>query len=114
MPKPRNAKITLLRPSVGSMDVRIAQPTPKTADEIYGTASHRAWRDEVLRRAGYKCQGPGCRRTGCLLYADHIKEIKDGGVPFDPLNGQALCASCHTNKTVKEREKRLRPANARK
>ena len=42
-----------------------------------------------------------------LLYADHIKERRDGGDLLDPENGQALCAAHHTRKTASERMRRL-------
>lgn len=83
---------------------------PKVADAHYGTAEHRAWRAEVLRRAMFCCQHPGCTATvyTTRLYADHIVELKDGGDPLDPENGQALCGAHHTRKTIAERVKRAR------
>ena len=40
------------------------------------------------------------------MFADHIVELKDGGAPYDLNNGQCLCGSCHTRKTVAERVRR--------
>lgn len=37
---------------------------------------------------------------------DHIKEISDGGEPFDWDNLQSLCNECHYRKTLDERRKR--------
>ena len=37
---------------------------------------------------------------GTRLFADHIVELRDGGNPFELANGQALCGSCHTIKTM--------------
>jgi 5-methylcytosine-specific restriction protein A len=40
------------------------------------------------------------------MYADHIIELRDGGHPFDPRNGQCLCAVHHEKKTFKARQLR--------
>lgn len=81
---------------------------PKVVDPHYRTDEHRVWAAEVMRRARYQCQAPGCRkgRPDHRLYADHIVELKDGGAAFDPANGQALCASHHTAKTMAARAAR--------
>lgn len=76
---------------------------PKTVDPHYLTPEHEAWRKVVLRKARYRCEGLGCGASGVKLYADHVVEIKDGGAPLDPANGQALCARCHARKTARER-----------
>lgn len=82
-------------------------PAPKVRAPIYAdSGEYRGWREEVMRLSGHRCRLCG-RRNG-RLFADHIVEIKDGGAPYDPANGQALCGSCHTKKTVKERNKRMR------
>lgn len=92
------------QPLVPLLDTRIAQPQPKIADEHYRTPEHKAWAKEVIRRAGYRCQNPACatprQGQGRRLFADHRVELKDGGAPLDPNNGQALCATCHGNKTA--------------
>lgn len=41
------------------------------------------------------------------IYGDHIRELRDGGQPFDPSNIQLLDAGCHNTKTIAERAKRL-------
>ena len=84
---------------------RIA-PAAKTADPIYATEDYKHWRRIVIARAGGRCQGKECGRSGVRLFADHIVELKDGGAPFDPGNGQALCGSCHTTKTAQARAAR--------
>jgi hypothetical protein len=76
----------------------------KKADAFYSTPEFREWRDFVITRAGKTCEK--CRRTGVRMFADHIKEIRDGGERLDPRNGQCLCGSCHTFKTSAERAKR--------
>ena len=75
------------------------QSGPKVALAWYATPEHRTWRATVLARAHGHCQGPNCGRFGVRLFADHIREISDGGAPLDPDNGQALCGSCHSRKT---------------
>ena len=37
---------------------------------------------------------------------DHVKELKDGGDPWDPDNLQTLCKECHAKKTGEEVKKR--------
>lgn len=90
---------------VASMaSVRVVE---KAVAPYYLTEEHRQWRATVIARAGNHCQGKDCDREGVRLYADHIVEVKDGGSPCDPENGQALCGSCHGLKTHAERRRRL-------
>lgn len=60
------------------------------------------FRDAVFRRAGFRCQGPGCgfrsapERATHELDAHHITDRNDmpnGG--YVPENGVALCGPCH-------------------
>jgi 5-methylcytosine-specific restriction protein A len=95
-----------LPPRLGMARQAIAA-VPKITDPHYLTAEHRAWRDEVLRRAGGRCQWPGCGSSSGRMFADHIRERKDGGDPLDPANGQCLCARHHNLKTAQERARRL-------
>jgi len=46
-----------------------------------------------------------CRRNGKLTKAtvvDHIVPIKQGGTTLDENNLQALCAACHSRKSIAE------------
>ncbi len=88
------ARLTCLKPRVATLDTRTARPPPKVADAELTTPEHRAWRAEVLRRAGHRCQAPGCGATGVRLFADHIVERRDGGAHLDPANGKP-CAGAH-------------------
>ncbi|MBA9066986.1 hypothetical protein FHR71_000716 [Methylobacterium sp. RAS18] len=110
------ARLTTLAPRLGTLDTRTARPALKTADPELLTPEHKAWRQEVLKRAGWKCQAPGCavhgRRGGVRLYADHIIERLDGGDPLDPKNGQALGPSHHQKKTAAERARRMGKSGA--
>ncbi len=103
------AKVRMLRPSIPTMDARIAKPPPKEADPHYQTPEHREWRLAVMRRAKWRCQHPGCSVSyPDRLFADHIVELRDGGTPFDPENGQALCGAHHSKKTAQARAERAK------
>ena len=61
-----------------------------------------AFRNAVFKRAGYKCQGPGCTFRSTKdkaveeLDAHHVTDrhhLPNGG--YVPENGIALCAPCH-------------------
>ncbi|QIJ77537.1 HNH endonuclease [Methylobacterium sp. NI91] len=105
-------RLATLAPRLGTLDTRTAQPVQKTADPELLTPEHKAWRQEVLKRAGWKCQRPGYtaqrRHGGVRLYADHIMERRDGGVPLNPADEQALCAKHHSEKTVRATAARMR------
>lgn len=84
---------------------------PKEAEPFYSSPEYRDWRAEVIERAGGRCQDPLCgtpNRTGMRLFADHVKEIKDGGALLDPANGLARCGGCHSRKTAAARAARMR------
>jgi 5-methylcytosine-specific restriction enzyme A len=103
-------RLRTLRPKVASMDLRVATVPPKQVDPYYSTAEHREWREAVVRRAGGKCQSPDCdtpERAGRRLFADHIKELRDGGAATELANGIALCGSCHSIKTAAVRRVRM-------
>lgn len=40
------------------------------------------------------------------MVADHIIELKDGGDPFDPANGQCHCIEHNTRKGIQARAAR--------
>lgn len=96
----------LLKTRVLAADLRRARPPPKEADPWYATPEHRAWRDGVIARAGGRCEEPGCGRTERRMFADHIRELRDGGDPLDPVNGRCLCGRCHSLKTARARAAR--------
>lgn len=100
------AKLSMLKPRVATIDTSIARLPPKEVAEHYTTPEHRAWSRKIIERARGMCQR--CGRNGTRLFADHIIELKDGGASLDLANGQALCGSCHTRKTVAERVRRHR------
>jgi hypothetical protein len=99
---------------LAAADSRKLKPPPKTADPHYQSPEHIAWRNEVIRRAGGRCEaidaGRRCerRRPQHRMFADHIVEKRDGGDLLDPANGRCLCGSHHTTKTLAARAQRLR------
>lgn len=104
--------VRTLQPSIAALDVRTAKPAPKKADAELLTPEHRAWRSDVLRRAGFRCEavenGQRCTVAApARLFADHKQERKDGGAPLDPANGQCLCGRHHSLKTAQARAARM-------
>ncbi len=96
-------RLRTLKPLVAALPPRI-KPEAKVRDDHYGTPEHRAWAIAVKRRAGWRCEVVGCEvRHPARLYADHKIELKDGGAPLDPANGQCLCAAHHSRKTAQAR-----------
>ena len=103
-----------LKPGIIPMRIGTIAPTPKTVDPFYKS---RAWleaRALALALGNYRCAMCGCKlrrspqdRSKARPFVDHIVELKDGGAPFDQVNLQPLCGSCHTGKTHKARVSRL-------
>ena len=113
--QPMPKKLRTIRPKVQAMDVSTTRLSPKVMDPLYNTRAFIDFRAIVLERAGYRCEavdshGHRCERAGPehRLYADHIRELVDGGSLTDPANGQCLCASHHELKTLAERARRHR------
>lgn len=85
-------------------------------DPHYHRARHRAWREAVLRRAGYLCEE--CKRYGRTgpdglpvraTTAHHIKHRDEyPELAYLVSNGRALCEACH-NKEHPEKGKRGGP-----
>ena len=81
-------------------------------DKHYNEARHRAWREAVLRRAGYLCEE--CKRYGRTdadglpvraTTAHHIKHRDEyPELQYVISNGRALCEACH-NKAHPEKGK---------
>ncbi len=64
--------------------------------KIYNTRAWKLSRIAALERDNGWCVQ--CKDAPATL-VDHIKEIKDGGLPFALENLQSLCVSCHAKKT---------------
>lgn len=106
-------RLKLIGPTVSPMRSRSVSVPAKTADPFYQSSEYRIWRETVIIRAGRRCEwiegGLRCERSEPKhrLFADHIRERRDGGDPLDPANGQCLCGRHHTLKTQRERAARL-------
>jgi 5-methylcytosine-specific restriction endonuclease McrA len=96
-------KIPMLKLGIPAVNGRSVQLPPKQVNPHYMKPEHQAWSRQVKERANWTCER--CGRIHERLFADHIKEIIDGGT-WDLANGQALCGSCHTSKTMVERARR--------
>lgn len=106
-------RLPTLRPLVKTLDTRTVPVEPKRADPFYLTPEYRAWRDAVIRRAGRRCEavdaGVRCHKAEPQhrLFADHVRERRDGGALYDIANGKCLCGRHHSLKTAGERAKRM-------
>jgi len=120
-PRPSRGRwcVLLPMPKLRSLAPRLryAEPSvrlpPKVKASIYNTPEFQAWRTAVVDRAGGRCEavdphGHRCSRATPhhRIYADHITELHDGGLPYALDNGQALCASHHAIKTMTMRSRR--------
>jgi 5-methylcytosine-specific restriction protein A len=98
-------KLRTLAPLVRTLSTRTARLPQKVKEPIYDSPEFRAWRGQVVARAGGRCEAiEDGRRCGKAwpehrVYADHIHELRDGGAAFDLRNGMCLCASHHEAKT---------------
>lgn len=107
-------KLRSLAPMVRTASPLVRLPT-RPMDPTYHALEYKAWRTQVMQRAGSRCEvvdehGHRCTRAypQYRMYADHIVELKDNGHPFDINNGMLVCASHHTEKTIKVRTMRMR------
>lgn len=108
------ARVTTIGSLVPRGDGRTVKPEPKRVDPHYTSDAHKSWRDEVVRRAGARCEridnGVRCTKAAPQhrMFANHVIERRDGGNPYDPANGECLCGSHHTKFTMQQRAKRSR------
>jgi 5-methylcytosine-specific restriction protein A len=108
------AKISTLKPLVPRGDGRTVRPTPSqgTIDPVYNDERYKVWRKAVVANAGHRCEaidsGFRCVKSApaSRMFADHVTELRDGGSPFDPANGQCLCGRHHSIKTAAARARR--------
>ncbi|MGC1303771.1 MAG: HNH endonuclease signature motif containing protein [Caulobacteraceae bacterium] len=95
-----------------TLDARRVGTVPKSADPLYQSGDYRVWREAVIAKAGGRCEavdaGQRCSKAQPRhrMFADHVKEVRDGGARFDPANGQCLCGAHHTAKTARARAAR--------
>ena len=108
-------RLNTLGARVTTLDTRTVKPQSKQADPHYLSPEHRAWRQTVCDRAGWRCEWIDERGRRCAkaapwhrMFADHKKERLDApDSELDPANGWCLCGAHHSLKTAQEREKRL-------
>lgn len=107
-------KLRTLAPLVHAIDTRTTPLPPKVKDPVYCTPEFIAWRTQVVARAGGRCEaldrGHRCSKAypDHRMYADHVREIKDGGSVLDLNNGQCLCYAHHERKSAAERTRRFK------
>lgn len=81
---------------------------------IYKSQRWAEFRATIIKERGYRCEDPahnsGSRDRVARLDLDHIKELQDGGAPFDRANVMLRCRSCHVKKTKAESTERDRVA----
>ena len=80
--------------------VGVERSRPKS--KIYNTSRWQRLRKLILSRNPI-CQANDCNNLSS--HVDHIVPMADGGEPYELENLQALCASCHSRKTLKENKK---------
>lgn len=97
------SRLTRLPGRLRAAPQRIA-PAPKVALPFYQTPEWRALVAAVKAARGSRCEK--CQAAGVRIFADHVKELKDGGAALDPDNIMLLCGRCHAVKTAAERKRR--------
>jgi 5-methylcytosine-specific restriction enzyme A len=104
-----------LPPLVQHRNTRTTNLPAKRMDPAYATPAYRAWRMQVVARAGARCEAVDVHGLRCSrawpehrMYADHVVELKDGGLLLDLTNGQCLCSSHHRSKTNAALDRRLK------
>jgi hypothetical protein len=97
-------KISYAPPKVKAFDTYTVAMPAKVADSFYHSTEWRSLMTEIIAERGRRCED--CGRTGCRVFGDHIREIKDGGAKLDKRNIRLRCGSCHTIKTNKVRRER--------
>jgi len=81
----------------------------KVADSFYVSAEWKAFRNQLIKERGWRCEDPKCetpRSRWKQIYGDHVIEIVDGGAKLDRNNVLLRCAICHARKTKEAKAKR--------
>jgi len=82
--------------------VRRREQRPNASARGYCDGKHKAWRAAVLLRDDYTCRSCG-RVCGSKreAHADHIiPVVQRPDLRYVEANGQCLCHSCHSRKTI--------------
>lgn len=80
-------------------------------DSVYNQTRWRELREMALKRSKGLCEM--CFKENKIEKADvvdHIKELSDGGEPFDINNLQSLCVRHHNKKSAEEKKRREKNA----
>jgi 5-methylcytosine-specific restriction enzyme A len=78
--------------------------SPKRAGPVYRDPQWAPLVAELIKERGRKCED--CGKAGRVI-TDHIRELRDGGAPFDKRNLRLRCDKCHGAKTQIEKKKRV-------
>lgn len=106
----RSSRLGKVPSRIGTAEQRTARPAPKEADKFYSSPEWRHLLGSILKERGRRCEDKNCknpRGPWSRIYGDHIIEIQDGGARLDRRNVLLRCPSCHTLKTIAERNKRF-------
>lgn len=95
-------RVEMFRLPRGTAKIRRREQRPNAAARGYCDNRHKAWRLAVLVRDGYTCRACG-RVCGAKreAHADHIIPVAQRpDLRYEVDNGQCLCHSCHSRKTL--------------
>lgn len=112
----RHRRLASLPAGIRTINPKSTSTLSKRTEPFYGTKEWKTFVADLVLRRGYHCEDPACNLNGgepSRLFADHIHELQDGGAQFDPDNIMLRCGSCHTRKTVEQRNKRLTAPTSR-
>jgi 5-methylcytosine-specific restriction endonuclease McrA len=104
-------RLKTLKPRIGALKGgRPALLAARTSDDgrdrkrFYDSARWKRVREQKLR-IDPLCQGCIAKgRTIAAEHVDHWKPLAEGGHPTDAANLVSLCHSCHSSKTMAERQ----------
>jgi 5-methylcytosine-specific restriction endonuclease McrA len=97
-------RVEMLRTARANFKIVRRAAGPNAHRRGYCSPQHKAWRLAVLERDNWQCRS--CLRVCAKrreAHADHIiAVVARPDLRYDVANGQCLCASCHSRKTVAE------------
>lgn len=78
----------------------------KVAEDFYLSKAWQRFRNWYISKYPIcaLCAAEGMTVPAAIV--DHVRELKDGGAPFDESNAQSLCRACHNRKTGAEKRRR--------
>jgi 5-methylcytosine-specific restriction protein A len=97
-------RIEFIKASRANHQIRRRDNGPNAHKRGYCSPQHKAWRLAVLERDNWQCRACGrvCAKRR-EAHADHVLSVVSRpDLRYDVANGQCLCASCHSKKTVQE------------